>query len=72
MAIEVVVDRARCVGTRACINAAPRTFALDDAEVAVVVDVGGDGEEAVIDAARSCPTGAISVIKDGDASTALP
>ena len=65
MALEVRVQRARCVATKSCINAAPRTFALDPTMVAVVVDADADSEEDVLRAADACPTGAISVFRDG-------
>jgi ferredoxin len=66
MALEVRVERARCIATKACINAAPRTFALDPTQVATVVDQGGDDEDDVVRAAESCPTAAITVFKDGE------
>ncbi|HEX8771070.1 MAG TPA: ferredoxin [Acidimicrobiales bacterium] len=65
MAYEVRVERGRCIGTKACINSAPGTFELDPTLVAVVRDPEGDSEADVVDAAESCPTGAISVWKDG-------
>ena len=65
MAIEVAVQRARCIGMKGCINAAPGTFALDGANISTVIDPDGDSENDVVAAAESCPTGAISVFKDG-------
>jgi ferredoxin len=66
---DVRVERARCIGTKACISSAPGTFELDPTLVATVInsggDSGGDSEAAVVEAAESCPTGAISVWKDG-------
>lgn len=66
MALEVRVEQARCIATKACMNAAPRTFALDSNEVAVVVDPGAHDEADVVRAAESCPTAAITVFKDGE------
>jgi ferredoxin len=65
MALEVRVERARCIATKSCVNAAPGTFVLDPTSVATVVDPGGDAEEDVVRAAEACPTGAISVFRDG-------
>lgn len=65
MAYEIRVQRARCIATKSCINAAPGTFALDPAQVATVLDPEADSEDDVVRAAESCPTGAISVWKDG-------
>jgi ferredoxin len=64
MALEVKVERARCIATKSCVNAAPATFAIDAANVSVVVDPEGDPEDDVVRAAEACPTGAISVWRD--------
>jgi ferredoxin len=65
MALEVRVERARCIATKSCVNNAPGTFALDATMVSTVTDPGGDPEDDVVAAAEACPTGAISVFRDG-------
>lgn len=65
MALEVRVQRAVCIASKSCINAAPHTFRLDPTRVATVVDPEADPEADVVNAAECCPTGAISVFKDG-------
>ena len=65
MGLEVRVDRSRCIATKSCTYAAPRTFELDDQLISTVVDPEGDPLEAVLEAAEECPTGAISVFRDG-------
>ncbi|HEX3542802.1 MAG TPA: ferredoxin [Acidimicrobiales bacterium] len=65
MALKVSVQRARCIGTGACVRAAGRTFALDDAQIAMVLEPPRNPEHEVIEAAEACPTGAISVFRDG-------
>lgn len=65
MAIEVRVQRAFCISTKSCISAAPHTFALDPTLIATVVDPEGDPADDVVRAAEACPTGAISVFRDG-------
>jgi ferredoxin len=65
MALEVHVERARCIATKSCISAAPGTFALDATMIAAVVDPEGDPEDDVVRAAEACPTAAISVYRDG-------
>ncbi len=65
MTLDVRVQRARCIATKACVSAAPRTFALDPTQVAVVADAGGDPDDDIVRAAESCPTGAIAVYRDG-------
>ncbi|HEX3393854.1 MAG TPA: ferredoxin [Acidimicrobiales bacterium] len=65
MTLDVRVQRARCIATKSCVSAAPRTFALDATDVATVTDASGDPDDDVITAAEACPTGAISVYRDG-------
>jgi len=65
MTLDVRVQRARCIATKSCISAAPHTFALDPTQVATVADAGGDADDDIVTAAEACPTGAISVYRDG-------
>ncbi len=69
MAVEVVVSRARCIGSKVCISAAPGVFHIDYDNTALVIDAEAASEEELLDAAKSCPTRAISVIKDGSVLT---
>ncbi len=66
MAIEVKVERARCIGSKTCISAAPGVFYLDPQRIAVVVDPEAVPAEQVVRAAVNCPTGALSVFEDGE------
>lgn len=66
MALEVRVQRARCIGSKTCISAAPGVFYLDPERVAVVVDAEAVPPEQVVKAVVNCPTGALSVFRDGD------
>jgi ferredoxin len=65
MALEVKVDRSRCIATKSCINAAPGVFALDDMRISTVLDPEAESVETVVEAAENCPTSAISVFQDG-------
>ncbi len=65
MGLEVRVSPARCIATKACINAAEGVFTISGG-VAVVVDPAAAPEEDVVGAAEACPTGAISVFRDGE------
>ena len=65
MGLEVRVDRARCIASKSCVHAAPEAFALDDQQLATVLDPAAEPLESLIEAAESCPTGAISVFRDG-------
>ena len=66
MAVEVEVHRGRCIGSKSCINAAPGAFELDAVNVAVVRQPLTEPVEALVEAAECCPTGAISVTRDGE------
>ncbi len=65
MSIEVVVEQARCIGSKACISAAPGVFHIDYDNTALVIDPDAASEAELMDAARTCPTRAISVTRDG-------
>lgn len=65
MALEIRVHPGKCIATRACINAAPHTFALDHRLIAVVINSSGDSEDEMVAAADACPTGAITIFRDG-------
>jgi ferredoxin len=59
---RVDVARDRCLGTGACVFAAPGVFALGaDGIVTVISDV-DDGDDVAKDAVAECPTGALSLV----------
>ena len=62
--MKIQVDREVCIGASACVAAAGKTFALDDAGKSVVIDPSGDTEEKILAAEAGCPTGAIQVTRD--------
>ncbi len=65
--IEIVVDRALCIGSGDCVDTAPDVFQLDDEDKAVVVDPDGAPLDDVLQAAANCPVTAIAVIgESGD------
>jgi ferredoxin len=66
MSTEIDIDRDACMGSGNCVFAAPGVFELDDDSVARVVDPEASPEEAVVTAARQCPTHAITVWRDGE------
>ena len=66
MAVEINIDREKCMGSGNCSFWAPATFDLDDEGVAIVIDPEGDPDEKVVLAAQGCPTQAIEVFKDGE------
>jgi ferredoxin len=66
MEIEIDIDRDACMGSGNCVFTAPGVFELDDDSIARVVDPHASPEEAVVTAARQCPTHAISLRRDGE------
>ncbi|HEX2063182.1 MAG TPA: ferredoxin [Acidimicrobiales bacterium] len=65
MPLEVRVTQARCIATKACVNAAEGVFTIVGG-VAVVVDPEAAPEDDVLRAAEACPTAAIAVFRDGE------
>ena len=65
----VTVDKNTCIGSAVCVGTAPGRFELDERQRSgpVTADIGPD--EAVRDAAASCPMEAISLV---DADTGEP
>ncbi len=64
MAIEIEVSRARCIASKSCTHAAEGVFEVVDG-FAWVIDPEAAPLEDVLAAAEECPTGAITVRKDG-------
>jgi ferredoxin len=60
MAYRIVLDRLLCSGFASCTDTAPDVFRLDDRGIANALVTETD-EPLVLDAAASCPMGAISV-----------
>jgi ferredoxin len=63
--MKVKVDRELCIGVGNCVAIAPTVFKLDDEDKAVVLDPGSVEEQALLEAAESCPTNAIIIEDDG-------
>ena len=60
MTYRIVIDRSLCSGFGSCAELAPEAFELDRG--IAELRVGSSDDEAVLDAADSCPMGAISVV----------
>jgi ferredoxin len=57
---RIVIDRALCSGFGACAEQAPALIELDRSGIAAL-RVGETDDECILDAAASCPMGAIAV-----------
>ena len=62
------IDELACAAHGDCALVAPEVFAVED--VATVIGTGTD--EAVLEAARACPAGAITVIDPETGNTVYP
>jgi sterol 14-demethylase len=69
MGYRVVVDRDLCQGHGVCESEAPAVFSVSKAgELTVLHEAPGDDQRrAVEQAAKYCPTHALSIVEDGDA-----
>ncbi len=64
MRVEVIRDL--CIGAATCAHVAPKTFEIDEELKSVVREKLGDDAEAIMQAARVCPTLAIRIYDDSD------
>lgn len=63
--MSVKVDRDLCIGAATCIAVAAKAFDLDTEAKAVVLDsVDEETREAIIEAAKACPTAAIIIVDE--------
>ena len=69
--VHIEVDRGLCFGFGDCVDTAPRVFALDEHDVAIVVDPDGASLDRIIEASQNCPVDAI-IITDGDGVQLYP
>ena len=69
--MKVKVNRELCIGVSNCVAIAPTVFKLDDQNRAVVLDPSYVDEEALIEAAESCPENAI-IVEDDEGSQLYP
>lgn len=61
----VAVDKDTCIGSAVCVGTAPGRFELDERQRSGPVTAEIDPDEAVRDAAASCPVEAISLADAG-------
>lgn len=59
MAYTAKVDRDLCIGSGDCVRIAPKTFQLDAESKSVVIAQGVDSDDALKEAAQTCPVAAI-------------
>jgi len=64
MPYTIKVDRTLCRGYGDCVSLAPDVFAHDDEDICYVLDPEGAEDEEILEAARSCPMDAITLIDE--------
>jgi ferredoxin len=62
--MKVRIDRNLCTGLGNCVALAPTVFELDEEDKAVVLDPASVDDDALIEAAESCPYDAIIILDD--------
>ncbi len=68
---RIAIDRAACIGARSCVLVAPKTFQMDDENLAFITDADGHDDETLLLAAQSCPVLAI-FLYDTDGKKVFP
>ena len=61
MGFQAWVDPDICISTGNCVRRSPQGFAFNDDDVAVAQDGAGLTDEELVQIARGCPVGAISL-----------
>lgn len=61
MSGRIEIDRDLCIGSGTCVRLAPAVFALDDEDIAIVLDPGAVDPAKLQLAADACPTQAIRI-----------
>ena len=70
--LTMKIDRNLCIGAATCVALAPKAWALDNEAKAIILDSAHEEtDETLLDAAKSCPVAAISII-DADGKQLFP
>ena len=64
MPYQIIVNRETCESNAECVSLAPTVFELDDEDFCIVLDPEGAKDKRILDAARACPTDAITLIDE--------
>jgi ferredoxin len=62
--LTIAVAKNKCIGSGDCVETAPAVFQLGDDGKSEVINPGGAPDAAILAAARSCPTKAITVVDE--------
>ena len=70
--MKITIDRAKCKGVRNCASIAPNVFDIDEEFKAIILDPHGDGDDAVLKAAKFCPVQAILLADEATGKKIFP
>jgi ferredoxin len=65
LTIQIQINRDKCMGSGNCVFWAPTAFDLDDDGFSVALEPAEADEQQLLQAQDGCPTGAISLWRDG-------
>lgn len=69
---KITIDRVLCIGAASCVAVAPKAFQLDNEAKAILLPTAGEeSDQAILDAAKSCPVAAI-ILTDESGAQAYP
>ncbi len=69
--MRVRVDRDLCIGVGNCVVIAPTAFKLDEENKAIVLEPASVDDDALLEAAESCPVQAI-ILEDNEGKQLYP
>ncbi len=72
MKLKITVDRNSCIGAASCVAIAPEVFELDDDNKSVVINSNNSDKETILQAAKACPSEAITVVDEQTNSQLYP
>ncbi|MGH7865531.1 MAG: ferredoxin [Candidatus Binataceae bacterium] len=70
--LTVSIAKNKCIGSADCVETAPAVFQLGDDGKSAVINQTGAPDAAILAAARSCPTRAITIVDETGAQLFPP
>ena len=61
MAVNIIIDKDKCIGCGTCVSLAPKSFKIGKDGKSEAINPAKDDEATIKNAVDSCPTNAISI-----------